>query len=72
MSETCSQVVLQQDRASKQWMTYTKESVDEVSFDLAEVLVLDHEKGMFLVLCPHQHAKPRLLREPDHTKLRQR
>jgi len=53
-------------------MTYTKESVDEVSFDLAEVLVLDHEKGMFLVLCPHQHAKPRLLREPDHTKLRQR
>jgi len=45
-------------------VAYTEESMDEVSLDLTQVLIFDHEKWMLLMLSAHQHSKPRLLCEP--------
>ena len=53
-------------------MAYTEESMDEVSLDLTEILVFDHQKGMFFMLGSHQDSEPRLLCEPNtntHTRL---
>ena len=49
--------------------TYTKKCMYQVRLDLTDILVLDHEKGVFFMFCSHQNSEPRLLCEPDIYKL---
>ena len=51
-------------------VTHTEKRMYEVGLNLADVLVLDHDKTMLFVLCPHQCSKPRLFCKPiDKTNI---